>query len=228
MEKLKLAKYQRLALVEVDVQNDFCPGGSLAVEEGDMVVPALNRAWAAIKAHTDVSAKTPLEILGGAQNYETPTGILAATRDWHPVVTSHFGTPPDFKTTWPQHCVMDTNGAAFHRDLDLTDAVVLSKGTKKDEDAYSGFQAQDNAGNTLAHVLGNPRIIRTAVFVGGLATDYCDKATVLDARAYGYDTYVLTDAMRGVAPDTTMQAVDEMKAAGARFITVDELVEGLA
>lgn len=227
MEKLDLSTYDRLALIAVDVQNDFCPGGSLAVNEGDLVVPALNRAWKAIKIFTEGRVRSYPYAHREDLDYEAPTSVLAVTRDWHPTETNHFGNPPDYRTTWPVHCVAHTAGAAFHKDLDLTDAHIFSKGTLKDEDAYSGFQARDSHDQSLEVVIGDPKRLRIAVFVGGLATDYCDKATILDARTLGYDTYVLEDAIRGVAPETTQIAIQEMKAAGAQFITTQELVENM-
>jgi nicotinamidase/pyrazinamidase len=227
MEKLDLSQYQRYALIEVDTQNDFCPGGSLPVNEGDLVVPALNQAWQILKARSEGRVRSYPYASRDDWDYKEPTSVLIATRDWHPAETSHFGNPPDFQTTWPVHCVAGTEGAAFHKNLNLKDAEIMSKGTKKDEDAYSGFQARDEAGTTLEVKIGDPKIIRIAVFVGGLATDYCDKATVLDARARGYDTYVLEDAIRGVAPETTVKAMEEMKAAGAKFITTNQLLEAI-
>ncbi len=224
MEKLDLSQYQRFALIDVDTQNDFCPGGSLAVNEGDLVVPALNQAWQILKARAEGRVRSYPYPNREDWDYKEPTSVLIATRDWHPAETSHFGNPPNFQTTWPAHCVAGTKGAAFHKDLDLKDATIFSKGTKKDEDAYSGFQATDVFGTRLESTIGDPKIIRVAVFVGGLATDYCDRATVLDARARGYDTYVLEDAIRGVAPETTALAIEEMKAAGAVFTTTDQLL----
>lgn len=225
METLDLTQYERFALIAVDTQNDFCPGGSLAVEEGDLVVPALNQAWQILNGRAGGRVREYPYAHREDLDYQTPTSVLVATRDWHPAQTSHFGTPPNFVTTWPAHCVAGTEGAAFHKDLDLRDAVIMSKGTEVDEDAYSGFQAKDRWGQTLESIIGDPKRLRIAVFVGGLATDYCDKATILDARVHGYDTFVLEDAIRGVAPETTVTAIAEMKAAGARFITNNQLLK---
>src|SRR6266508_4454154 len=136
------------ALIIVDVQNDFCPGGALAVSGGDEVVPVLNRA-------IERFAEAGLPIF--------------ATRDWHPERTNHFKT---YGGIWPMHCVRGTRGAEFHAKLKLAnDAVVVSKGMASDEDSYSGFQATDASGTRLAELLRRKGIER--IVVGGLATDYC-------------------------------------------------------
>lgn len=227
MKNLELSSYQRFALIDVDVQNDFCPGGSLAVREGDLVIPALNKSWRAIKSAAGGRVRSYPYAHREDLDYKEPSAFLVATRDWHPEKTSHFGLPPDFVKTWPVHCVANTEGASFHSDLYLRDAVILNKGTLPDQDAYSGFQAHDNFNEGLEQLIGDPELLKIAVFVGGLATDYCVKATVLDARQRGYDTFVLSDAMKGVAQETSAQAVEDMTSAGARFMNADELVEAL-
>jgi nicotinamidase/pyrazinamidase len=118
MMNLELSSYQRLALIDVDVQNDFCPGGSLAVSEGDLVVPALNRAWSSIKDVASGRVRTYPYAHREDLDYKETTAVIAATRDWHPEQTNHFGFPPDFIKTWPVHCVANTEGAEFHPDLD--------------------------------------------------------------------------------------------------------------
>jgi len=190
----------RDALVIVDVQNDFCPGGSLAVPEGDKVVPALNRYIVRFAA------------VGGP---------IFASRDWHPAVTRHFKA---YGGVWPPHCVQETRGANFHADLKLPrDAVVVSKGMDPDADAYSAFQAEDPNGMPFAAALGDHGTQR--LFVGGLATDYCVKATVLDALREGFEVVVLEDAVRAVDvnPGDGAKALEEMKAAGATFATLEEV-----
>ena len=191
---------ERDALVIVDVQNDFCPGGSLAVPEGDRVVPVLNQYVA--RFH---SAGAP----------------VFASRDWHPEKTRHFQSGGG---AWPPHCVQGTRGAEFHTDLALPrDAVIVSKGMDPAEDAYSCFRAQDPDGMDFAVALGERGVQR--LFVGGLATDYCVKATVLDAVHEGYEVVVLDDAIRAVnvSPGDGDKAVAEMKAAGATFATLKDL-----
>src|ERR671919_446420 len=180
------------ALIIVDVQNDFCPGGALAVSGGDEVVAVLNRV-------IERFAEAGLPIF--------------ATRDWHPKKTSHFKTHGGL---WPAHCVQGTKGAEFHAALKLgNDAVVVSKGMAPDEDSYSGFQATDASGTPLAELLRLKEVGR--IFVGGLATDYCVKHTVLDGLAEGFEIVLLADAIRAVnlKPDDGESAIDEMVRAGA-------------
>ncbi|HEY2986346.1 MAG TPA: bifunctional nicotinamidase/pyrazinamidase [Candidatus Binatia bacterium] len=180
------------ALLIVDVQNDFCPGGALAVRDGDQVVPALNR-------YIDSFKKARLPIF--------------ATRDWHPERTKHFKA---YGGVWPPHCIQDTKGAEFRPDLRLApDAVVVSKGMGADEDSYSGFDGKDEPGAGLADLLRARGVER--IFVGGLATDYCVKHTVLDGLKQGFKAVFLEDAARGVnlQPGDSERAVEEMLRAGA-------------
>jgi nicotinamidase/pyrazinamidase len=178
------------ALVVVDVQNDFCPGGSLAVAEGDKVIAPLNKL---IKDFLD----------RGEPVYKT--------RDWHPEKTKHFEV---YGGTWPIHCVQNTPGAEFHPDL-LEDPriTVISKGFDERADGYSGFD-----GTELAQLLRDEGV--NEIWVGGLATDYCVKQTVIDGVRNGFKVKALADAMRpvNVNPDDGKKAVDEMKEAGAEFV----------
>jgi nicotinamidase/pyrazinamidase len=179
----------RRALIVVDVQNDFCPGGSLAVERGDEVVEPLNRLIEEFLER-------------GLPVYKS--------RDWHPPATKHFA---DYGGTWPVHCIQNTRGAEFHEDLREDPRVhVVSKGTG-DEDSYSAFD-----GTTLAEDLRRRGV--SEVWVGGLATDYCVKNTVLDALRQGFRVRALTDAMRAVnlRPDDGERALAEMRAAGAEVV----------
>jgi nicotinamidase/pyrazinamidase len=180
------------ALIIVDVQNDFCPGGALPVAEGDLVVPMLNR-------YIDKFAKAGLPIF--------------ATRDWHPQRTSHFNTDGG---PWPPHCIQGTEGGKFHARLALgSNEVIVSKGMSPDADSYSGFQAVNADGVTLGDLLRERGVER--IFVGGLATDYCVKETVLDGLKEGFKVVLLEDAIRGVnlQPDDSKRAVEEMIQAGA-------------
>jgi len=189
------------ALIIVDVQNDFCPGGSLAVSRGDEVVPVLNRV---IERFT----KTGMPIF--------------ATRDWHPERTSHF---KDHGGPWPAHCVQGTTGAEFHPSLKLGDGVVMvSKGMAADEDSYSGFQAIDATGTPLAELLRRNGIER--IFVGGLATDYCVKQTVLDGLKEGFKVVLLNDSIRAVnlSPQDGELAIHEMVKAGATTVADSESI----
>jgi len=180
------------ALIVVDVQNDFLPGGSLAVPGGDAVVPVLNRY-----AATFAAAGLP----------------VYATRDWHPADHCSFkarGGP------WPPHCVANSSGAAFAPGLKLpAQTTVISKAATADKDAYSGFEGTD-----LHARLKRAGVKR--VFVGGLATDYCVLNTVRDARRLGYDVLLLTDAIRAVnvRPDDGKRAEDEMRRLGAEPFTL--------
>ncbi|HZR98735.1 MAG TPA: nicotinamidase [Chloroflexota bacterium] len=181
------------ALLLVDVQRDFCPGGALAVAEGHLVVAPLNAVAARFAA-----ARRP----------------VIATRDWHPPRTVHFQSHGG---TWPAHCVQGTPGAEFHPDLQLpAGTIVVSKGMGEDEDAYSGFEARDAAGRPLADLLHELGVRH--VYIGGLATDYCVQATALDARRLGFEVTVLADAVRAVnlQPDDGERAMRAMREAGAR------------
>ena len=180
------------ALVIVDLQNDFCPGGALGVQGGDEIVPLLNRY---------------------AERFSVAGLPIFLTRDWHPARTSHFKA---FGGVWPVHCVAGTRGAEFHRDLGLGPGmVVVSKGIAPDEDSYSAFHARDDAGTPLAQLLRNRDVSR--IFVGGIATDYCVRYTVFDGLREGFAMVVLADAIRGVdlQPGDSAKALDEMRAAGA-------------
>jgi nicotinamidase/pyrazinamidase len=173
----------------VDVQNDFCPGGALAVERGDEVIAPLNRLIDEFLERGDTVVKS---------------------RDWHPPVTKHFA---DYGGTWPVHCVQNTRGAEFHPGLsDDSRVQVVSKGLG-DEDSYSAFD-----GTGLAEQLRG-RGVRE-VWVGGLATDYCVKNTVLDALGEGFRVVAVSDAMRPVEvrPGDGERAVAEMRAAGAAIV----------
>jgi len=183
-------------LVIVDVQNDFCPGGALPVASGDEVVPALN---------------------GYIQQFRAAQLPIFATRDWHPEKTSHFKT---YGGVWPPHCVRGTRGADFHPELALpADAVIISKGMGCDEDSYSGFQGTDGGGVKLADLLRRRGAQR--LFVGGLATDYCVKQTVLDGLKEGFKVVLLEDAIRAVdlQPGDGARAIAEMIKAGAEKIS---------
>lgn len=183
------------ALILVDVQNDFCPGGALSVADGDRVVPVLNR-------YIERFAAAGLPIV--------------ASRDWHPEKTVHFKS---YGGVWPAHCIQNTRGAEFHRDLQIhPETISVSKGMGADEDAYSAFQAVDESGKPLAELLSELGVTR--IFVGGLATDYCVKQTVLDALAKGFGVAVLQDAIRGVDlnQDDSRNALIAMRQAGAAMI----------
>jgi nicotinamidase/pyrazinamidase len=181
------------ALLVVDVQNDFCPGGALPVPQGNKVVPVLNK-------YIRMFVKKQLPVF--------------ASRDWHPRKTAHFKR---FGGSWPVHCVQGTGGADFYPGLKLPkEAVMLYKGMDPREDSYSVFQAQDPNGMSFFNLLQLFGVEELSI--GGLATDYCVKASVLDALKNGFKVRLLTDAIRGVnvhAGDA-QKALGEMVAAGAR------------
>ena len=184
-----MASESKKALIVVDVQNDFCPGGSLAVAHGDEVVAPLNKL---MKEFLD----------RGEPVYKT--------RDWHPEKTKHFKP----YGMWPVHCVQNTRGAEFHPALlDDPRVTVISKGFDETADGYSGFD-----GTHLAQQLRDQDV--EEVWVGGLATDYCVKETVIDARKEGFKVKALADAMRpvNVNADDGAKALAEMSAAGAEIV----------
>jgi nicotinamidase/pyrazinamidase len=191
----------KAALLIVDVQNDFCTGGTLEVPGGDRVAGPLSRV-----AGEFAAAGLP----------------VLASRDWHPPVTRHFS---GWGGAWPSHCVQDSPGAAFHPDLRLPDGtVIVSKGSDPDSDAYSAFEGRSETGAGLAGILASLQV--THLYVGGLATDYCVRSSVLDARRAGLGVTVLTDAVAGVdvVAGDSEKALKEMADAGAGFCTTDEAV----
>ncbi len=185
------------ALVVVDIQNDFCPGGALPVRDGDQVIPVLNKY---------------------VEKFRVTGAPILFTRDWHPPDHSSFknqGGP------WPPHCIQNTEGARFHRDLLIPpEGEIVSKADKKDE-AYSFFQGTD-----LGMKLKERGIRR--LLVGGLATDYCVRETVLDGLKYGFEVFHLDDASKGVNVNSgdSESALQEMVAKGARRIRLDEIDVG--
>ncbi|MFB0515003.1 MAG: bifunctional nicotinamidase/pyrazinamidase [Candidatus Neomarinimicrobiota bacterium] len=175
------------ALIIVDLQNDFCPGGSLPVPDGDSIVPILNKL---------------IETFSQAQR------PIYATRDWHPEGHCSFKAQGGI---WPTHCVQHTHGAQFHPDLQLPEsATIISKADTQDRDAYSGFD-----GTPLEALLKEAGVDQ--IVVCGLATDYCVKATVLDGLKAGLGVIVVEDAIRGVdvQPGDSQKALAEMGQAGA-------------
>jgi nicotinamidase/pyrazinamidase len=194
---------RREALIVVDVQNDFCSGGTLPVPHGDAVVPVLNA------------------YLARADAFGMP---IFASRDWHPAHTTHFA---EYGGLWPVHCVQDTPGARFHPDLRLPPGTrIISTGTGEHDDGYSAFEGQLPDGTTLAEMLRAAGVER--VYVGGLATDYCVRATVLGAREQGLDVVWLSDASRpvDVHPGDGERAREEMIAAGAHEGTLNDFHPG--
>ncbi len=177
------------ALLVVDVQNDFCPGGALAVPRGDNVVPVINR----LMEHFS---------------------LVVASEDWHPADSIHF-------RKWPPHCVQNSRGAEFHPLLNVKMIrKVFLKGTKNKDDGYSAFEATSE---DLAAVLKENGV--TDLYVTGLATDYCVRASALDGVRNGFRTFVVTDAVEAVdvSPGDGAKALEEMKKAGVELITSQDV-----
>jgi nicotinamidase/pyrazinamidase len=190
------------ALIVVDVQNDFCEGGSLAVAGGGAVAAAISEYLAA----------------------EVGTyAHVAASRDYHIDPGGHFSDHPDFAGSWPPHCVAGTPGARFHPSLDTGPLeVVFSKGAHAA--AYSAFEGADDTGTPLADWLRQRGV--DALDVAGIATDYCVRATALDAAREGFATRVLLGLTAGVDPVTTQEALAALRAAGAELTGSPALADG--
>jgi len=180
------------ALIIVDVQNDFCEGGSLAVGGGAAVAGAVS------------------ERLAGAHGY----GHVVATKDFHIDPGSHFSEHPDYAASWPPHCVAGTTGAEFHPNLDTAEIeAVFRKG--QHAAAYSGFEGADDDGTPLGDWLRGHGV--DEVDVVGIATDYCVHATAADAARAGFSTRVLLDLTAGVAPASTAEAIADLRTRGVEL-----------
>jgi len=201
------------ALILVDIQNDFCPGGSLAVNDGDKIIPIVN------------------SIMNKFEN-------IIATQDWHPINHISFASNNEGKNVgdliqlngitqvmWPNHCVQDTKGAEFVDTLNISKITkIFQKGTNKNVDSYSGFFDNDHQSETgLSDYLKSQNI--NEIYVTGLATDYCVKYTVLDALNLGFKTNLIIDAVKGVNlnHDDVENAIKEMEKAGAKIIKSTDL-----
>lgn len=200
------------ALLVVDIQNDFCPGGALAVPGGDQIIPLVNTLQARFEH-------------------------VVLSQDWHPgghqsFASSHPGRQPfemievpyGLQVLWPDHCVQGTRGAEFHSELDTTRAkLIVRKGMYPHIDSYSAFRENDRRTSTgLAGYLKELNIRR--LFLCGIATDFCVKWSALDARATGFDVVVIEDACRGINVDGSLEAArSEMLEAGVRLIHADDV-----
>jgi len=183
-------------LIVVDIQRDFCPGGTLAVPQGDEIIDVVNRI---------------------IKKAEEAGSVIVYTRDWHPENHLSFKA---YGGIWPPHCVQWTPGAEFHPQLYLSEkGIILDKGTHPEFEAYSGFQ-----GTGLHQIFKDRGVNR--VFVVGLATDYCVKETVVDALRYRYETFVVADAVKGVNvnPDDSQKALQHIKDMGGKVILSQELL----
>jgi nicotinamidase/pyrazinamidase len=184
------------ALLVVDVQNDFCPGGSLAVDGGDRVAAAISR-W--------------------SRDHAADHDLLITSRDLHVAPGEHFaaeGVAPDYATTWPRHCVAGTAGADYHPDLRVQPDVEIRKGAHAA--AFSAFEGHAEDGRSLLEVLRAMDVAE--VQVCGIATDHCVRATALDARRQGFRVVLLRGLCAGVSPQTTAAALAEMSAAGITIV----------
>lgn len=202
-----------LALLIIDVQNDFCPGGRLGVSQGDAIIPLIN----------------------GISPYFECTVL---TQDWHPENHSSFAAnhsnkkeyetiEMDYGTQvlWPKHCMQGSMGADFHPELNtLSASMIIRKGFRPTIDSYSAFFENDKTTSTgLKGYLENLGV--TTVFLAGIATDFCVKWSALDAIESGFKTYVIEDAVKGIDLDNSVElAINEMKQAGVEFIQSDALL----
>ncbi|MCG0997292.1 nicotinamidase [Acetobacter persici] len=188
------------ALLIIDVQNDFLPGGALAVPDGDAILPVIR------------------------QLTHLPFGVIITSQDWHPAQHVSFKTATP-AGPWPPHCVAGTQGAALAADLTLpADTLAVFKGAQTDQDSYSAFGGADAQDVSLAALLQRHGINR--IFLCGLALDYCVQASALDARKAGLETVVLTDASRGIAHDLT-PALTILRTAGVVLRTSQDLAPGI-
>lgn len=211
----------KTALVVVDVQNDFLPGGALAVANGDAVIAPINRLLAE---------------RGRLFSY------VVATQDWHPqnhesFASQHAGTKPGQvidlhgldQVLWPDHCVQGTFGSEFSREIFSRNFdVIFTKGSDPAVDSYSGFFDNGKRGNTGLGVWLRERGVQK-IAVCGLATDYCVKFTVLDALALGFDVSVVVEGIRGVnlSPNDSVNAIGEMIVSGAKTIHLRDMLGGV-
>lgn len=194
MNALAIVKIRPIdALIIVDMQNDFMPGGALPVENALTTIPIINRY---IKMFEDSNA------------------VIVATRDWHPPNHISFnirGGP------WPPHCIQNTKGAEFHPLLELpSNTIVVSKAVDEDKEAYSGFDS-----TRLGSLLSSRGVKR--VFICGVATEYCVKATAIDAIRLGFQTYILVDAIKGIDKIQSEKTIDELLDYGAIMLEMKDL-----
>lgn len=208
---------EKTALVLIDFQNDFCPGGALEVPEGDTIAPVLNR------------------LAGRFQN-------VVVTQDWHPeghhsFASAHEGKQP-FETIempygtqvlWPDHCIQGSKGADFHPELHTRyGQLIIRKGFRKEIDSYSAFFENDHQTPTGLEGYLRERGI-DQLYMAGLATDFCVKWSVVDACKRGFETKVVTDGIKGIDIDGSIDAaMREMREAGAGFVNADEVLEQVA
>lgn len=178
------------ALLIIDMQNDFCPGGALAVPEADKIIGPLNRY---------------------SEHFRQQGMPVLVSRDWHPLDSKQF---KDNGGPWPVHCVQNTKGAEFPSTLRMRGAVIFSKGQDPAKDGYSVLEAQTDKQETFNQYLKRFRI--EALYVGGVATEYCVKSSVLDMLRHGYKVFLLIDAVKGIDAPEARTAMDNMIRAGGK------------
>jgi nicotinamidase/pyrazinamidase len=203
----------KTALLVVDVQNDFCEGGSLAVKDADLIVPTIN----------ELMEKVDFD-------------LIVATKDWHPADHKSFASNNDAElfsmgelggipqVMWPDHCVQDSKGSRFQKHLNIGDVNhIVAKGFNTNADSYSGFEDADGTPTNLKDILDEENI--EVVYVVGLATDYCIKFTALDAIKNGFETHLVLDAIKGVdqEPGDSAKAITEFAEAGGH-VTMSEVI----
>jgi len=188
------------ALLIVDMQNDFFPGGALGIKDGDKIIPAINK-------YIKIFSEKKLPIF--------------SSRDWHPKKTTHF---KEFGGIWPRHCIQNSKGAEFHPKLKLPkEAILLYKGMDPEKESYSVFQARDQNGMSFLNLL---KILGVEeIYIGGLATDYCVKFSALDALKERFKVKLLVDAIKGVnlKSEDSESAIREMAGSGVKKITLRSL-----
>ncbi len=187
------------ALLIVDMQKDFCPGGALAVKDCSRIIKNIN---------------TYIE------RFKEKNLPIFASRDWHPAESSHF---EKFGGKWPEHCIQNTEGAQFHPDLKLPEGtIIISKGIFEGEDGYSAFDGRDDKSRLLDAILKNADVKK--LYICGVATDYCVKSSAIDA-AGDYEVYLLEDAIEGVNMNAgdAEKAIDEMETHGIKKVNLDNI-----
>ena len=186
------------ALLIVDVQNDFCPGGALGVTGGDRIIPVIN------------------EYIKLFNRHNMP---IFFTRDWHPQETTHF---QEKGGDWPPHCIRNTKGAEFHKELNMPDdAIILSKGLYPDADGYSAFEGVDENRKDLDTLFKKKKT--ETLYIAGLATDVCGRFSTQEAMQKGYEIKVLTDATEGVAKDASREILDTFAKKGGDLLTLEQV-----
>jgi nicotinamidase/pyrazinamidase len=206
-------KNSRRALIVIDVQIDFCPGGNLAINDGDKIVPAIN------------SIMDKFDLVVSTQDWHPQSHISFASNHKGKNVYDQIYTNGITQTLWPNHCVQGTSGADFHKDINSNKFnCVIRKGVNPDIDSYSAFLENDKKTETGLHGYLNALKVKD-IFLCGLATDYCVYYSAMDAVKYGFNTTLLLNACRGInVPEGSIdKCVKDMEGAGIKVIQTDDL-----